>query len=236
MHITLLTGKTSKIKSNFDFELEVKTSFKAKRISLKIDAKKKLPIVTMPKFCSANYAIDFIKRNQKWIEESLNKIPEKIIFSHGDEIFIMGQIYEINHMPDAKAGVWLEDGKINVSGGAEFLNSRLRNFVKKVAKNELSKLARNKAKSIKCYVNKISIKDTKTRWGSCSTKSNINFSWRIVLAPAEVIDYLISHEVCHLIHHNHSKEFWADVEKLAINMKGGKEWLKENGNRLFSYF
>lgn len=236
MQITLLTGKTSKIKSNFDFDLEVKTSFKAKRISLKIDAKKKLPIITMPKFCSANYAIDFIKRNQEWIENSLNKIPEKIIFSHGDKISIMGQIYEVNHCPDAKSGVWLEGGKVNVSGGEEFLNSRLKNFVIKVAKNELSKLGREKAKNIKCYVNKISIKDTKTRWGSCSTKSNINFSWRVVLAPSIVIDYLISHEVCHLIHHNHSKEFWNDVNKLAIDMESGKQWLKENGNSLFSYF
>jgi len=236
MQITLLTGKISKIKSKFGFNLEVKTSLKAKRISLKIDAKKKLPVVTLPKFCTANYAIDFIERHLDWIDESLNKIPEKVIFNHGDQISIMGQIYEVNHCPDARAGVWLEDGKVNISGGAEFLNSRLKNFIKKVAKNELSKLARQKAKDINCYVNNIVVKDTKTRWGSCSTKSNINFSWRIVLAPSIVIDYLISHEVCHLIHHNHSKEFWAELDNLAIDMKTGKEWLKESGNGLFSYF
>jgi len=236
MQITLLTGKTSKIKSKFDFELDVKTSLKAKRISLKIDAKKHIPVVTLPRFCTANYAIDFIDRHKDWIEESLNKIPKKIEFKHGDKLSIMGQIYIVNHTPNAKAGVWLENGMINVSGGEEFLNSRLKNFVKKVAKNELSKLAREKAKVINCYVNKVCVKDTKTRWGSCSTKSNINFSWRIVLAPSIVIDYLISHEVCHLIHHNHSKEFWSELDNLAIDMKKGNSWLKENGNSLFSYF
>lgn len=80
--------------------------------------------------------------------------------------------------------------------------------------------------------NNIRIKDTKSRWGSCSSKGNLNFSWRIIMAPADVMDYIIIHELCHLIHMNHSKEYWAAVGQYMKDYTKYKEWLKTNGMKL----
>lgn len=85
-----------------------------------------------------------------------------------------------------------------------------------------------------CYSN-IRIKDTKTRWGSCSSKGNLNFSWRIIMAPVVVMDYIIIHELCHLRHMNHSKEYWKTVEQYMPDYKQYKEWLKVNGAKLCIY-
>lgn len=80
--------------------------------------------------------------------------------------------------------------------------------------------------------NRIAIKDTKTRWGSCSGDGNLNFSYKLILMPMEILDYVVVHELCHRIHMNHSKEFWAEVERIIPDYKERRKWLKENGNNL----
>lgn len=80
--------------------------------------------------------------------------------------------------------------------------------------------------------NSISIRDQKTRWGSCSGRGNLSFNWRLILAPPEILDYVVVHELCHLTYMNHSKEFWGLVGKVLPNYKDSRKWLKENGHTL----
>ncbi len=80
--------------------------------------------------------------------------------------------------------------------------------------------------------NSISIRDQKTRWGSCSGRGNLSFNWRLILAPPEILDYVVVHELCHLTHMNHSKEFWELVGKVLPDYKDRRKWLKENGHTL----
>ena len=82
-------------------------------------------------------------------------------------------------------------------------------------------------------VKAIRIKDQKTRWGSCSSLHNLNFNWRLIMAPGEVLDYVVVHELCHLTHMNHSRDFWNMVEKVMPDYRVYRKWLKDNGNRLF---
>lgn len=82
-------------------------------------------------------------------------------------------------------------------------------------------------------VKAIRIKDQKTRWGSCSSLHNLNFNWRLIMAPAEVLDYVVVHELCHMTHMNHSRDFWNMVEKVMPDYRVHRKWLKDNGNRLF---
>lgn len=88
------------------------------------------------------------------------------------------------------------------------------------------------AKRLGVQVNQIRIKSQKTRWGSCSSKGNLNFNWHAVIAPPEVIDYLVVHECCHLVHMNHSKEFWVLVESLCPNYRTYREWLKSHDTQI----
>lgn len=79
---------------------------------------------------------------------------------------------------------------------------------------------------------RVTIRNQKTRWGSCSSKGSLNFNWRLMMAPAEVIDYVVVHELCHLIHPNHSKKFWNQVSAILPDYRVRKDWLKKNGSRL----
>lgn len=108
----------------------------------------------------------------------------------------------------------------------------LEQWLRERAAETIAERTREYSRNIGVSYNNIRIKDTRTRWGSCSSKGNLNFSWRIIMAPTEVMDYIIIHELCHLIHMNHSKEYWAAVESYMPDYSRHKEWLRTNGMRL----
>lgn len=235
MKITLLTGKTFDIAREAGMELKVVCSERAKRLGLRIDAKNRVPVLTVPRFCSRKQALDFVNSQKTWIEEHLRKLPEQKRFADGDEICLAGRKLTIRHCPELREGVSIEDGVLKVCGGRDFLPRRVRDFIKEQAYNLLSGLSAQKAAQIGCRINRIVIKDTKSRWGSCSSLNNINYSWRIMLAPPVVIDYLTAHEVSHLKHHDHSESFWRCVDALAEDAAFGRSWLKKNGAELNRY-
>lgn len=118
--------------------------------------------------------------------------------------------------------------KTHQSKAGELFTAWYRKQASSLIKDKLETLAKQhnfKFKSIK-------IGNAKSRWGSCSGKNNLSFSLRLIMAPISVIDYVIVHELCHTIHHNHSKNFWNQVSKFCPNYKEEKIWLKQNGHRL----
>ena len=235
MKITLLTGKTFDIKRDLGFDIIVRTSPQAKKLSLRVDSKARMPALTIPKYCSKKKAVAFVKDNILWLERQLQKLPETKPFQDKDKISLFGQIYKIKHNPKTRSGVFIQDNIIYVSGDAEFLSRRVKDFIKTEAKKHFLSLSRRKAKRIDCQVNNVVIKDTRSRWGSCSTNNNINYNWRIALAPTEVIDYIVSHEVAHLEHQDHSRNFWNCVKKLCPKYLVGKNWLKTSSKELYIY-
>lgn len=146
----------------------------------------------------------------------------------------MGKPITIIHTPD-KRGVCLENDRLLVGGNIEFLHRRVTDFIKKHAKQFLYNLSQAYADKLNCTINNIVIKDTKSRWGSCSNKRNINYNWRIALAPDFVINYLVCHEVSHLVHQNHSSDFWQCVANLCPDHELARHWLKANGKELYKY-
>ena len=235
MKITLLTGKTFDIENAFDFDLKVLSAFKYKRLTLRIDTKKAQAVLTMPKFCSKKKAYDFVLSKQDWIIEHLAKIPKTKDFEDGDVFSFLGKQVRICHQKDSKSATYRENDIIYVGGDIVFLHRRVKDYIKKEAKKEFLKRSQEMAKRIDCQVANVQIKDTKSRWGSCSSLNNINYSWRIALAPDCVIEYLIAHEVAHLKHKDHSYAFWRCVKQLYKGASLGKNWLKANGNKLFLY-
>ena len=236
MKITLLTGKIFEIEKAFsDLPLKILKPNGCRRLSLRIDAKDRKVVLNLPPFCSLKRAVNFIEENRAWIEAHLLAVPIMRKFADGDRINIFGQSFLIQHCPEQKCGVYIEDNIIKVSGGYEFLSRRVCDFIKKESLLKLTLMSKEKAAKISCQVKKVTLKDTKSRWGSCSTLGNINYNWRIALAPLEVIDYLIAHEVSHLKHPDHSQAFWECVKFLTPYTESGRQWLKQNGNLLYAY-
>ena len=234
MKITLLTGQTFDFSSYFGFEIKVVRSGKAKRLTLRIDEKNKCPVVTLPKYCSKKQALEFLQNNQDWMVNMLARLPSEKKFSNGEEFCFWGEKYVVLHEVGYK-GAKFENGFLKIGGDKTFLHRRVCDFIKEKALKKLAEETVKKAKNIGCKVCGVAIKDTKSRWGSCSSLGNINYNWRIVLAPKFVIEYLICHEVCHLKHQNHSKDFWQELENMCKNFEDGRHWLKIKGKELYKY-
>ena len=235
MKITLLTGKTFDLENSFNFDLQVVSGLKYKRLTLRIDTKKRKAVLTMPYICSKKKAYEFVASKQEWIEEHLAQIPKTKDFEDKENILLFGQPIQICHLQNSLKSAYTENNTLYVGGNIAFLHRRVKDYIKKEAQKRFLKLSRELADKINCKVENVQIKDTKSRWGSCSSLNNINYSWRIALAPDYVINYLIAHEVSHLKHQNHSYTFWRCVKELYPDAIKGKNWLKENGNKLFLY-
>lgn len=185
-----------------------------------------------------DYDIDlFLKRCDSWIKKQLEKErpkPEKKVFNPGDSISIMGKEYVLKFTQSPKKSFQILETEILITGASsafqQILKVSLIDLIQKILYQRSFVFAQNLGKTI----NKITVKDTKSRWGSCSSKNNINFSWRLVFAPSPVIDYLCAHEVAHLIEMNHSTRFWSIVAALCPNYKEHRLWLKKNSSLLHS--
>ncbi len=234
MKITLLTGTVYNLQEQFDFPIEIKKSIRAVKLTLKIDAKKRIPVLVMPRFCSEKRAVQFVKDHEVWIQNSLLKIPEIRQFQDKEKISLFGKEIELRHTEDIKS-VKLNGDILFVGGDLEFFHRRVKDFIKNQAKKIFFTQSKELAKKINCELKSVCIKDTKSRWGSCSSLHNINYNWRIALAPDFVINYLLAHEVSHLKHPDHSADFWKCVKNLCPDMEHGNKWLKNFGNKLNMY-
>lgn len=234
MKITLLTGQTFDFSGIFDFEIKIKKTPLAKRITLRIDEKNRIPVLTIPEKCSKKKAVLFIQEHIDWIRQTLAKLPHLQRIKDREQINILGKKITIIHSPTQR-GTFLEQDTLLVGGSIEFLHRRTIDYIKKQTHQYLCDLSRAYAQKINSKINKITLKDTKTRWGSCSNRNNINYNWRIALAPVFVINYLVCHEVSHLIYQDHSSDFWTCVNNLCPQYKEAREWLKTNGKTLYKY-
>ncbi len=236
MKITLLSGKTFEINADLGFDMKIIHPGRSRRLSLRIDKKDRVAVLTIPKYCSRKKAVSFVESHQDWVLDNLRKIPELKNFQNNDVISLFGKEYRIEHT-NIRGNTRLDKKEqiLYISGGEEFLHRRVKDFIKKLALEEFTKRSIKIADKIDKKVHNVCIKDTKSRWASCSTLNNINYSWRLALAPEYVIRYIVAHEVSHLKHQDHSAFFWALVEYLEKDAKRGRDWLTQNGHLLYMY-
>lgn len=162
-------------------------------------------------------------------------MPEAVPFADGALLPLFGVPHRITHVPDRRGFVWVEDQQIYVAGGAEHLPRRVRDWTRRAAKAEISRRAEIHAARIGKTYKGIALRDPVSRWGSCSSTGQLNFSWRLLLMPERVMDYVVAHEVAHLRHMNHSPAFWKLVEDLHPGVAEARAWLKRNGADLHKY-
>ncbi|QCM11326.1 M48 family metallopeptidase [Agrobacterium tumefaciens] len=217
--------------------ITVRENPRATRITLRIEPGGRALKLTIPQGLHHRQVDDFLERHQGWLEGKLLKIGPDDGLGHGATIDIRGISHRIDHTGSLRGLTHISqdaDGTavLKVSGAPEHLRRRVATFLKKEAKADLEKLVAFHARAAGRPVRSISIKDTRSRWGSCSHDGNLSFSWRIVMAPEKVIDYLAAHEVAHLSEMNHGPKFWALCEKLCPHTDEAKEWLKRHGSKL----
>jgi predicted metal-dependent hydrolase len=143
-----------------------------------------------------------------------------------------GTDHRIRHRPDAAGGTWVEGGEIMVSGETAFLPRRVADFFRAEARRRMSALVVAKASAAELHPRRVAVKDTRSRWGSCAASRNLAFSWRLVMAPDFVQDYVAAHEVAHLRYMSHGPRFWALVAQLTPHTAKAMQWLRTHGPRL----
>lgn len=208
---------------------------RARRMILRVDARAGEARVTLPPGVARETAMAFVEERTFWIAKQLVRSSGAVPFEDGAVFPLLGEEHVIQHQPDQRTPVLVEDGVVHVGGKPEHLARRVRDWLKKEARREISSRAGSYADQIGREHGRITIRDTRSRWGSCSSSGGLNFSWRLVLAPIWVLDYVVAHEVAHLVEHNHSPAFWAVVDSLNSDARAGREWLSRHGEKLHGY-
>jgi predicted metal-dependent hydrolase len=212
--------------------VEWRRSNRARRISLRIDPAGGGVVVTLPLRASRKAGIALLMGHAGWVAERLAALPDAVNFADGAVIPIAGLPYRIRHRPDARSGTFVQGSDLVVSGREEFLARRVEDFLREEGRRCLGALVAAKAEIVGIRPRRLTLKDTSSRWGSCAPDRSLSLSWRLVMAPAFVQDYVVAHEVAHLRHMNHARPFWVLVDQLSPHTRAAIPWLRMEGPRL----
>lgn len=213
----------------------VRRSRRARRLYLRIDPVHADIELILPRGVGLQEGLRFANEKRAWLAGRLAAIPARTPFADGITIPLLGEAVTIRHRPDTLRGVERAGSELLVAGASEHVARRVRDWLKAQARSELSARSRICASRVGRDVARVRISDPKSRWGSCSARGGLAYSWRLVLAPPHVMDYVVAHEVAHLIEHNHGRRFWKLVEALVEGAEPAKAWLRHNGNVLLRY-
>lgn len=218
-----------------EIPLTVSRHAQARHISLRIDGAARAVRMVLPRRSPLEEGLAFAAHKAAWLLKQIDALPARVGFEAGAVIPVLGTDHVIRHVPDGRRGVWAADGAICVSGRDEHLARRVGDFLKAEARRELSARTRAKAALVERPVRRVNVRETRTRWGSCSSDGNLTFCWRLILTPEHVLDYVAAHEVAHLRHMNHGPRFWALTGRLTADMPGARRWLRLNGDQVLRY-
>lgn len=227
-HVTIeLDGRTVPVR--------IRHHPRARRLILRIDPQRDGLVVTLPPQAPADEGLELARRKGKWIVGRLDALPPRIAFADGASVPFLGTDHVVRHRPLGRRPVWRENGEINVSGGSEHLPRRLRDWLENQARHEIGCRVAEKARRLGRAFGRVGLRDTRSRWGSCSAAGNFSFCWRLIMMPAHVLDYVVAHEVAHLEAMDHGAGFWRTVGELTIDSTEARAWLHRHGARLRRY-
>lgn len=226
------------IDQNRNFQINLRRSKVARRLVLRVSRSTGKISLTLPENYPLEAAKAFILKNKGWMEVRKSHIPPKIPFSNLAIIPIRGKQYQIikkNGRGISHLEEHTENPSLIVYCEEKHVSRRVKDFLKKNARHDLAQAVQKYTQRIGKPAKRITLKDTQSRWGSCSSKGFLNFSWRLILAPPFVLDYLAAHEVAHLVEMNHSQRFWKLTRSLCADTDQAERWLKEYGSTLHRY-
>lgn len=218
---------------------------RAKRLCIRLDPAAGQVVLVRPRRASAAVTLNFLASRADWIRTHLADLPAPIPFADGALIPIAGVDHTLRLAPDARGGVWREGGTVMISGRPEFMARRMTDWLRDEAKRVLTPMVHAMAGTLGGKVSHVTVRDTTSRWGSCSPDGRLSFSWRLILAPLPALIYVAAHEVAHLKHLNHSRAFWRTVDEVLDSYVGeaemrreaglARDWLQRHGAGLHRY-
>lgn len=215
--------------------LKLRRSKRARRMLLKLDIGSGGVELVLPPRATEAQAWHFLDQSTGWLSQHLPSLSPPVPFTDGAEIPLLGREYRIRWIAERRAAVRRVGGEILVGGAIEHLNRRVLDWLKAEAKREIQARVEILAARVGKRPARITLRDTKSRWGSCSSGGTLSFSWRLILAPEPVLDYVVAHEVAHLVEMNHGPRFWRLVSSLARQADEAREWLRTLGPALHRY-
>ena len=226
-----------------DFVAEVLRTGRVK--TAKIEVEKGIVTIAVPQSLDRRKIEELLHAKRQWIRDKITlhqaALPDRRKrYVSGEAFPYLGRNYRLKVARGEANAVKLVEGhlRLDILSDDRFIDqdARARRLVRRWYKDKAQALLARKSQHfgsiIGKTVGKVSVRDFKSRWGSCTPDGDLEFNWRIVLAPQRMVDYIVAHEVAHLVHHNHSKDFWQLVSRLYPNYRECREWLKENGHRL----
>jgi hypothetical protein len=226
------------------FEYTIKKNKRSKHIKIKIERGNQV-VVSAPHLVPNFFIEQFVKKQQNWVVTHLNKNPQSPKFNTPESIFIFGKKYskKLEFSLKKKIGVYVSgkhlifnpteppklDTAENKKKWQKKFDTKVDQFLINTAKHYIIQRTEILSKKMNASYNKLTLKKQKTRWGSCSSQKNLNFNWQLVYFEPKIIDYVIIHELAHLTHMDHSKNFWSLVEKYDPEYRKHTGWLKRNG-------
>jgi len=211
----------------------VRRSARARRLSLRVSQLDGRVTMTLPQRTPFREARVFATEKEHWIRAALAARPDVERPVIGGKIMFEGQ--ELQIVAGKGRTARCQDGQIIVPDNPARVAVRVAAFLKLTASERLRAASENYAAALGVSFGRISIRDTRSRWGSCSCQGNLMYSWRLVMAPPGVLDYVAAHEVSHLVEMNHSAQYWSVVSKIYPGYKISRAWLRKNGQKLHSY-
>ena len=244
--------------NGLDVPLVLRRSSRARRFSLQVSEARRSAVLTVPSYSSLADAEYFLSRNMDWLKERLDGLCDPVPFADGAVIPLRGLAHRLNFVgPVRRRGVvWIEDSDdariapvwpdglndadevlplLNVAGQGQHAPRRLFDWFKRQAHADLKLRVDIHAKRLGLSPKRISVRDQSTRWGSCSSTGALSFSWRLILAPPFVLDYLAAHEVSHLQEMNHGPKFWELVTQTMPRQSEARDWLHAHGSHLHAF-
>ena len=218
-----------------DATIPVTVAPRARRLTLKVDPALGAVRMVVPPGAHPDELARFVARHADWVRTRLAAVPPPRPFVEGAVVPVLGRDHTIRSAATGPAPVWRRDGVLWVTGRPEHIGRRVRDHLVAEARRELAARSHAVAARVDRRVASVTVRDTATRWGSCSATGRLSYSWRLILAPEMVVDYVVAHEAAHLVELNHSPRFWAVVDTLTAHKAAAKSWLKANGAGLHRF-
>lgn len=215
--------------------LKVSRHHNARRMTLRFDAQRRLIRLTLPPRAPAKLALKFLQEKRDWLAEQMLNAPPPKPFEDGMRLPIHGKHYTLVHVDMPRGRVELKGNRLIVPALPEHFSRRTADWLKAHAREALLEEVKRLSAKLGVRFKQVRVRDTSSRWGSCSTTGNLSFSWRLIFAPPHVLTYLVAHEVAHLKEMHHGPAFWAAVSFLDPHHEKARAWLHHYGTELHGY-
>ncbi|MBI1218487.1 MAG: DUF45 domain-containing protein [Rhodobacteraceae bacterium] len=210
--------------------ITLRRSARARRFSLRVSRVDGRVTLSLPPWAREAEALAFAREKEGWIRAALARMPAGRAVVMGGTVLVEG--VEVAIRPGTGRAPRIEAGALVVPGDADRAAARVAAYLKVLARARLQAACDRHAGALGRPYTRLTLRDTRSRWGSCAPDGALMFSWRLVMAPPEVLDYVAAHEVAHLAEMNHSPAFWAVVARLLPGYAAPRAWLKRNGHDL----